>query len=165
MRMSLVCGFLVDLIGIEPMTSSMPWNDKIGVLLTVKDLWAGKVVQNGPIVAKCYQFATKILTEQGRLSRGGPARFLLSLPTFTSLCGALTFLGGKAPYLTLGGKAPKLDLGGKAPNGLISNEHGNNCPHAPSTRELHSRKAAKTRLVAGGARPKNRRAPENAFGH
>jgi hypothetical protein len=29
---------LVDLIGIEPMTSSMPWNDQRGDLLTVKDL-------------------------------------------------------------------------------------------------------------------------------
>ncbi len=29
---------LVDLIGIEPMTSSMPWKRAIGVLLTVKDL-------------------------------------------------------------------------------------------------------------------------------
>jgi hypothetical protein len=29
---------LVDLIGIEPMTSSMPWKDNVGVLLTEKDL-------------------------------------------------------------------------------------------------------------------------------
>ncbi len=33
-------GLLVDLIGIEPMTSSMPWSGDIGVLLTVKDSFA-----------------------------------------------------------------------------------------------------------------------------
>jgi len=33
-----VVDLLVDLIGIEPMTSSMPWKRAIGVLLTVKDL-------------------------------------------------------------------------------------------------------------------------------
>ena len=31
-------GLLVDLTGIEPVTSSMPWNGDIGALLTVKDL-------------------------------------------------------------------------------------------------------------------------------
>jgi hypothetical protein len=34
----ILIGLLVDLIGIEPMTSSMPWNDEWGDLLTVKDL-------------------------------------------------------------------------------------------------------------------------------
>ena len=29
---------LVDLVGIEPTTSSMPWNDPSGVLLTAKGL-------------------------------------------------------------------------------------------------------------------------------
>jgi hypothetical protein len=64
----------VDLIGIEPMTSSMPWNEDVSILLTVKDLRVGKVGQNGPIAAKCYQFATKILPSRDGLSRGGPAR-------------------------------------------------------------------------------------------
>ena len=31
-------GILVDLIGIEPMTSSMPWKFQSGILLTAKDL-------------------------------------------------------------------------------------------------------------------------------
>jgi hypothetical protein len=34
-------GILVDLIGIEPMTSSMPWKFQDGVLLTAKDLRVG----------------------------------------------------------------------------------------------------------------------------
>ena len=38
----------------------------MGVLLTAKDLRVGSVGKNGPIGAQCYQFATKILTEQGR---------------------------------------------------------------------------------------------------
>ena len=63
----------MDLIGIEPMTSSMPWNEDTGVLLTLKGLWAGKVGQNGLIVPKCYQFATKNPTEQGGADRGGAA--------------------------------------------------------------------------------------------
>jgi hypothetical protein len=29
---------LVDLVGIEPTTSSMPWKFQVGVLLTAKDL-------------------------------------------------------------------------------------------------------------------------------
>jgi hypothetical protein len=32
---------LVDLIGIEPMTSSMPWNERKCKLLTAKDLLVG----------------------------------------------------------------------------------------------------------------------------
>jgi hypothetical protein len=32
---------LVDLIGIEPMTSSMPWNERKRKLLTAKDLLVG----------------------------------------------------------------------------------------------------------------------------
>jgi hypothetical protein len=79
----------VDLIGIEPMTSSMPWNDNIGVLLTVKDLSAGKVGQNGPIADKCYQFATKIQPSRDGLSRGGAARILLSSPMLPPLMARL----------------------------------------------------------------------------
>jgi hypothetical protein len=37
-RFAKLLGLLVDLIGIEPMTSSMPWNDQRVDLLTVKDL-------------------------------------------------------------------------------------------------------------------------------
>jgi len=80
---------MVDLIGIEPMTSSMPWNGGMGVLLTVKDLRVGSVGKNGPIGAQCYQFATKILTEQGRAVPWGssPIFFLhvSSLLTVASL--------------------------------------------------------------------------------
>jgi hypothetical protein len=38
----LICrGLLVDLIGIEPMTSSMPWNETNIKILTAKDLLVG----------------------------------------------------------------------------------------------------------------------------
>ena len=59
-----VVDILVDLVGIEPTTSSMPWNDHRGDLLTVKDLRVGAIGKIGSIVPKCYQFATKFLTER-----------------------------------------------------------------------------------------------------
>jgi hypothetical protein len=37
---------LVDLVGIEPTTSSMPWNYKIRILLTAKALKVGRVGKN-----------------------------------------------------------------------------------------------------------------------
>jgi hypothetical protein len=49
----------VDLVGIEPTASSMPWKFQDGVLLTAKDLRVGLVGKIGPMGAKCYQFATK----------------------------------------------------------------------------------------------------------
>jgi len=54
-----VVDLLVDLIGIEPMTSSMPWSFPKAIMLTVKDLLAGTVGRNGQIGDICYQFATK----------------------------------------------------------------------------------------------------------
>jgi hypothetical protein len=36
----------VDLVGIEPTTSSMPWNEQNGNLLTAKDLTVGMVAEN-----------------------------------------------------------------------------------------------------------------------
>ena len=37
---------LVDLVGIEPTTSSMPWNDENRNLLTAKALIVGRVGKN-----------------------------------------------------------------------------------------------------------------------
>ncbi len=39
-------GDLVDLVGIEPTTSSMPWNHKNRNLLTAKALIVGRVGEN-----------------------------------------------------------------------------------------------------------------------
>ena len=44
-----VQGFLVDLIGIEPMTSSMPWKPIKPNLLTAKALEVGRTGETGPI--------------------------------------------------------------------------------------------------------------------
>ena len=43
---SKLLGELVDLAGIEPATSSMPWNDESRNLLTAKALIAGRVGKN-----------------------------------------------------------------------------------------------------------------------
>jgi hypothetical protein len=51
---------MVDLVGIEPTTSSMPWKYQGRPLLTAKDLQAGRVGKTGKIGAICYQNATKI---------------------------------------------------------------------------------------------------------
>jgi hypothetical protein len=51
---------MVDLVGIEPTTSSMPWKYQGRSILTAKDLRAGIVGKTGKIGAICYQFATKI---------------------------------------------------------------------------------------------------------
>ena len=40
---------LVDLIGIEPMTSSMPWKTEKAKLLTAKELETGGTGKTGPI--------------------------------------------------------------------------------------------------------------------
>jgi hypothetical protein len=40
---------MVDLIGIEPMTSSMPWKSRKAKLLTVKHLEDGKTGKTGLI--------------------------------------------------------------------------------------------------------------------
>jgi len=37
----IINNYFVDLIGIEPMTSSMPWKFRDAVLLTAKDLLVG----------------------------------------------------------------------------------------------------------------------------
>jgi hypothetical protein len=61
---------MVDLVGIEPTTSSMPWNDENGNLLTAKALIVGRVGKNRQnrrvLLPKCYQntcyqFATKLI--------------------------------------------------------------------------------------------------------
>jgi len=52
--------FLVDLVGIEPTTSSMPWKQKNRRSLTVKDLKTGRVGRTGAIGGICYQFATNL---------------------------------------------------------------------------------------------------------
>jgi len=44
---TLIEGILVDLIGIEPMTSSMPWNFRYMDLLMAKDLYAGRAGKTG----------------------------------------------------------------------------------------------------------------------
>jgi hypothetical protein len=54
-------GDLVDLVGIEPTTSSMPWNSEICKLLTAKEILAGTTGKTGPICYQCYQIATKFL--------------------------------------------------------------------------------------------------------
>jgi hypothetical protein len=41
-----VTGELVDLVGIEPTTSSMPWKLRIRILLTAKTLIVGRVGKN-----------------------------------------------------------------------------------------------------------------------
>jgi hypothetical protein len=57
--------YLVDLIGIEPMTSSMPWNFRICKLLTAKEILAGTTGKTGPICYQCYQIATKFSWQDG----------------------------------------------------------------------------------------------------
>ena len=48
---------MFDLVGIEPTTSSMPWNDKKCILLTAKDLLDAR---NGKKSAKTPLFAPKL---------------------------------------------------------------------------------------------------------
>jgi len=61
----------VDLIGIEPMTSSMPWNCEKRKLLTVKWLEVGVTGKAGSIGVLWHQFDTKSVGRE--LGRGGPA--------------------------------------------------------------------------------------------
>jgi hypothetical protein len=49
----------VDLAGIEPATSYMPWNDKNRNLLTANALIVGRVGKTAKIGVFCYQNATK----------------------------------------------------------------------------------------------------------
>ena len=51
---------MVDLVGIEPTTSSMPWNYKGGRPLILKQLLAGQAGKTGINSAICYQIATKL---------------------------------------------------------------------------------------------------------
>ena len=48
-KLLIVMGLLVDLIGIEPMTSSMPWNCRKRKLLTAKWLEVGETGKTGKI--------------------------------------------------------------------------------------------------------------------
>ena len=76
---------MVDLVGIEPTTSSMPWNYKNRNLLTAQALKVGRVGKNREnrrvLLPKCYQnacyqFATK--TDSGRgLTAGDQPLFIL----------------------------------------------------------------------------------------
>ena len=51
---------MVDLVGIEPTTSSMPWNRQGGRPLILKQLMAGQTGKTGTNSAICYQIATKL---------------------------------------------------------------------------------------------------------
>ena len=64
----------MDLAGIEPATSSMPWNSNNRNLLTAKALKVGRVGKNREnrrvLLPKCYQnacyqFATKLIRAEG----------------------------------------------------------------------------------------------------
>jgi hypothetical protein len=80
-------GLLVDLIGIEPMTSSMPWNERKPKLLTEHGLRVGTVGKNGPIGGICDKNATNFLAaghglivwDQPRFFRGCGIHRLLKL--------------------------------------------------------------------------------------
>ncbi len=51
---------LVDLVGIEPTTSSMPWKHQGSRPLILKQLMAGQAGKTGINSAICYQIATKL---------------------------------------------------------------------------------------------------------
>ena len=50
---------MVDLVGIEPTTSSMPWKCQGSRPLILKKLMAGQTGKTGINSAVCYQIATK----------------------------------------------------------------------------------------------------------
>jgi len=52
-------GILVDLVGIEPTTSSMPWSSSNRKVQTVRYLRTGITGKNGPLGAICGQNAGK----------------------------------------------------------------------------------------------------------
>jgi len=64
-------GLLVDLIGIEPMTSSMPCYECTQKLLTMRHLRAGKTGKTGVIGAICCQNAAKIISGRSGCTVGG----------------------------------------------------------------------------------------------
>jgi len=51
---------MVDLVGIEPTTSSMPWKYHGSRPLILKELTTGQAGKTGINSAICYQFATKL---------------------------------------------------------------------------------------------------------
>jgi hypothetical protein len=51
---------MVDLAGIEPATSSMPWKYQGSRSLILKQLMAGRTGKTGINSAICYQIATKL---------------------------------------------------------------------------------------------------------
>jgi len=51
---------MLDLVGIEPTTSSMPWSFESSRPLIQKDLMAGEAGKTGINSAICYQIATKL---------------------------------------------------------------------------------------------------------
>jgi hypothetical protein len=53
----------VDLIGIEPMTSSMPWSSSNRKVQTAQYLLTGITGKNGPLGAICGQNAGKTQTK------------------------------------------------------------------------------------------------------
>jgi len=61
---------MVDLVGIEPTTSSMPWNDHRSRPLILKELLTGLVGKAGGKAVICYQFATKTLSIRKWVSEG-----------------------------------------------------------------------------------------------
>ena len=63
---------LVDLIGIEPMTSSMPWSITKTKLLTLQHLQVGRVGKTGTIGTPCCQNAAKTSGLKGLTVWGQP---------------------------------------------------------------------------------------------
>ncbi len=69
---------MVDLVGIEPTTSSMPWKYQGGRPLILKQLMAGQAGKTGINSAICYQIATKLNEWDRRADSWGN-------PPFTSI--------------------------------------------------------------------------------
>jgi len=67
---------MVDLVGIEPTTSSMPWNYQGCRSLILKQLMAGQAGKTGINGAFCYQIATKPNEWDKGLIRGGSALYI-----------------------------------------------------------------------------------------
>ncbi len=63
---------LVDLTGIEPVTSSMPWYVTIAKTLTLQHLRVGRVGKTGLIGTGCCQNAAKTSGPQGLIVWGQP---------------------------------------------------------------------------------------------
>jgi hypothetical protein len=76
---------LVDLVGIEPTTSSMPCCGFRRKLLTVKHLLVGKTGKTGLIGDICYQNATKINLGRSGCDVGGQLEDVHFLPNSSAV--------------------------------------------------------------------------------